>query len=321
MQHKPIIVANPHGFCAGVRRAIDSIDAALGLRSAPVYCLNEIVHNRQVVDGLAARGVVFVRDLDEVPPGACVVFSAHGVAPTVREIAGTRQIDVLDATCPFVDKLHGDARAFASRGYTILLIGYRGHDEIIGIAGEAPENVIVIENREEAQSVVVPNPEKVAVLTQTTLSVDETAHVMEILQSRFPHLEKPPTVGICRATINRQEAVKLLAGKVDLILVLGSRNSSNTRRLAEVASASGARAFLIDSLDALRESAIDDAPAIGITAGASTPEEFIVDIVEALKARGFDQVEHVTATEETTRFALPRELRNQAARSGSGEPE
>jgi 4-hydroxy-3-methylbut-2-enyl diphosphate reductase len=306
MKPKRIVIANPHGFCAGVRRAIESIERALALTSAPVYCLNEIVHNRQVVEGLAARGVVFVKSLAAVPRGACVVFSAHGVAPAVRRAAAARRLRVLDATCPFVHKLHAQARNFAARDFTVLLIGHRGHDEIEGIRGEAPRRVVVIENRRAARSVRVPDPRKVAAITQTTLSVDETAQLMKSLRATFPQLKTPPTSGICRATVNRQEAVKRLVRKTRLILVLGSPNSSNTRRLVEVARARGARALLVDSAAALKRAPLDRAGAVGLTAGASTPEEFLKRVVAALERRGFARVENLKGVEEEVRFSLPR---------------
>jgi 4-hydroxy-3-methylbut-2-enyl diphosphate reductase len=311
---KRIVIAEPHGFCAGVRRAIDAIERALVRFPRPVYCLNEIVHNRQVVEGLAARGVVFVRDIGAVPRGACVVFSAHGVPPAVRRAAQARGLQVLDATCPFVQKLHTEVREYASRGYDVLLVGYRAHDEVVGIRGEAPDRVRVVENREEAETVRVRDPRKLVVLTQTTLSVDEAAGVIAALRTHFPHLETPQRDGICRATVHRQEAVKRLVEAAGRILVLGSRNSSNTRRLAEVAQAQGAEAFLVDDMDALEAVPLDDTDTIGLTAGASTPEEFMDDVVAALAARGFTRVEHLRGRKEDIRFALPGPVRDTPGR-------
>ncbi|MBM4142382.1 MAG: 4-hydroxy-3-methylbut-2-enyl diphosphate reductase [Lentisphaerae bacterium] len=312
--HRAIVVANPHGFCAGVRRAVALLEAALRDSDGPVYCLNEIVHNRQVVERLGGRGVRFVRDPREVPRGARVVFSAHGVAPAVREAARRRGLRVVDATCPFVSKLHAEVRAYASAGYTVLLIGHHGHDEIVGIQGEAPANVVVIANAAEARSVRVPDRARLAVVTQTTLNIDEAERVMRVLRGRFPRLETPPTKGICRATINRQEAAKLLAGRAGLILVLGSRNSSNTRRLVEVAEAAGARACLVDAPEALPDAELRAAGTIGITAGASTPEEFVAAVVAELRQRGFDRVERVAGPEERMRFPVPDALRRAAKR-------
>jgi len=315
VQHKRVFIANPHGFCAGVRRAIESIGKALARSSTPVYCLNEIVHNREVVDGLAARGVIFVRNIAEVPRGASTVFSAHGVSPAVRQAAAKGGLHVIDATCPFVHKLHTEARDFAARGFAVLLIGHRGHDEVVGIHGEAPDRVIVIENRQDARSVQVGDPQKVAALTQTTLSVDETARVLDILRSRFPRLETPSRYGICRATINRQEATRHLARDAKLILVLGSPNSSNTRRLVEVARASGAESFLVNSLDALERIPLENADSLGLTAGASTPEESLSRVIDALKTRGFDCVEHMEGVVEDIHFSLPRAVREGSPQS------
>jgi len=320
MQHRRIIIANPHGFCAGVRRAIESIERAIALHAGPVYCLNEIVHNRRVVSDLTARGVVFVRDIAEVPSGSCLVFSAHGVAPVVRGRAAERGLHVLDATCPFVAKLHRDVRRFVGRGFDVLLIGHRGHDEIEGIRGEAPDRVIVIGNRAEAGSVAVRDPRKLGVLTQTTLSVDETACVMEILRSRFPGLVALPASGICRATLNRQNAVKRLAERAHRILVLGSRNSSNTQRLAEVARESGAQAFLVDSADELSAVPFEGWDTVGVTAGASTPEDTLSEVVAVLQARGFESVENLPGAAEDLHFPLATERDEEGAdRSGGSD--
>ncbi len=308
MAGRRIVVAEPHGFCAGVRRAIDAAEAALRVCSPPVYCLHEIVHNRQVVEDLAARGMVFVDDVSAVPPGHCVLFSAHGVSPAVRAEALERGLRAIDATCPFVAKLHDEVRAYAARGFTVLFIGHRGHDEVVGIRGEAPGAIRVVQNRGEAAAVEVEDPGRVAVLTQTTLSVDETARVVEVLRARFPGLEIPPRDGICHATMNRQEAVKLLAARVGCVLVLGSRNSSNTLRLAEVARAAGARAELIDAPAALEAVSLESLEAVGLTAGASTPDAFFRAALEALRARGFDVVETVTAARERLHFRLPHGL-------------
>lgn len=305
---KRILLLRPRGFCAGVVRAIDIVNIALDALGAPVYVRKEIVHNRHVVDELAARGAVFVDSCVEVPERQWIVFSAHGVSPEVREEARARKLRVIDATCPLVTKVHFEAIKFARRGYTILLIGHRDHDEVIGTIGEAPERTILISTDAEAESVEVADPNRVAYLTQTTLSLDEAAGIIAILKRRFPAIEEPPAQDICYATENRQQAVKAIAPRCDLLLVVGSRNSSNSNRLVEVASNGRLRAFLIDDERAIRSSWLDSAQTIGLTAGASAPEHLVQSVIDFLKGHGFSSLEEVEVIEEDVRFGLPPEL-------------
>jgi len=306
---KRVLLASPRGFCAGVRYAIEIADTALRVCSPPIYCLNEIVHNRQVVDDLADRGLVFVSRVEDVPVGATLLFSAHGVAPRVRAAAGERDLDIIDATCPFVNKVHSEVRRYAREGYSIILVGNEGHDEIEGVRGEAPEHVTVIEDHEEAAAVDVAAPGRVAVVTQTTLSADETDKVMTVLQSRFPGMAAPKKSDICYATTNRQVAVAAVARACDLVLVLGSENSSNSRRLVEVARANGTDARLVSAMADLDSIPLGEVRTVGLTAGASTPERFISEILETLADRGFGDVEDVMAAEEDVHFLLPTRLR------------
>ena len=303
MSVKQVFVANPHGFCAGVQRAVNAIERALGVCDCPIYCLNEIVHNRQVVDSLRARGVEFVTSVTSVPAGACLVFSAHGVPPTVRQEAEARGLRIVDATCPFVEKVHAEVRRFAADGFTVLLIGHRKHDEIVGVHGEAPESVIVVENAAEARRVEVPDAERVAVVTQTTLSVDESMRVVGVLRRRFPGILLSPQANICHATSSRQVAVKELALRTDVVLVLGSVNSSNTRRLAEVAEDCGVTAHLVSDLSAMAGLDLDGSPNVGVTAGASTPGSFVDEVLRALAGRGFGDIQSLAASTEDARFA------------------
>jgi len=304
-----MIIAVPHGFCAGVARAVDMAEAALQKLGTPLYCLNEIVHNRLIVDGLAERGVIFVKDVAEVPHGGTVLFSAHGVAPSVRDRAAQRELHVIDATCPFVTKVHKEVKHYARRGYFILLIGHRYHEEVIGVAGEAPGCVIVIESEAEARDTKVADPARVAVMTQTTLSVEETEKTMEILRERFPELETPAKSDICYATRNRQLAARELAGMSDLVLVLGARNSSNTRRLVEVARGAGGKARLITDIASLRSLALGKVRVLGITAGASTPESFVEEVTRWAADKGFGRREALVVVDENASFPLPAELR------------
>ena len=307
---KIVTVVTPHGFCAGVVRAIDTAEAALKRFGAPLYCLNEVVHNRQVVDKLTAQGVIFVRDLEAIPPHSVVLFSAHGVSPETSSIARKRKLNIIDATCPFVAKVHAEVRRYASRGYAILLIGHRTHEEIFGVRGEAPEAVTVIQTAEDARVVMLPQTERVAVLTQTTLSVDESERILSVLKGRFPLLERPAKTDICYATEHRQEAVKTLATVSDLILVLGSSNSSNSRRLVEVATRTGCSASLISDLQDLSKIDFSSTNHVGITSGASTPESFLEACVQQLSAQGFKRGATLTAVhEEQVRFPLPRDVR------------
>jgi 4-hydroxy-3-methylbut-2-enyl diphosphate reductase len=303
-----IIVANPHGFCEGVRRAIEIVDRVLRVCAGPVYCLKELVHNRQVVDDLSRRGVRFVRTIEEIEPGAVVLFSAHGVSPAIRAAAAARRLHVVDATCPFVSKVHQEVKRYAAQGYTVLLVGHPGHDEIVGVQGEAPDHIRVLADEAQARTVEAPDPAKVAVVTQTTLSLAEVARTFEVLRSRFPAMQTPPKGDVCFATENRQRAVKALAGLADAVIVLGSENSSNSRRLVEVAREAGLGAHLVST-----ESQLDSIPlaavhALGLTAGASTPASFVDGAIARLRARGFDRVEPMEAAGEDIRLGLGRKL-------------
>jgi 4-hydroxy-3-methylbut-2-enyl diphosphate reductase len=309
MTSRTVILASPRGFCAGVRHAVEIAEAVLRLRPHPVYGLKEIVHNRQVVEALERQGLRFIQDIAEVPAGQTLLFSAHGVPPAVREAAAARGLDVIDATCPFVMKVHHEVLQFAKDGYSIALIGHRRHDEVIGVAGEAPDRVVVIESEAEAAAFLPADPGRVAVITQTTLSQGETDRILAVLRSRFPKLVTPSKKDICYATTNRQEAVKQLAHRAPFILVLGSENSSNSRRLVEVAVANGAESHLLNNHEALATIPLDGLAEIGLTAGASTPEAFIAEILEALRTRGFDRVEELEAVQENIHFALPHALR------------
>jgi len=306
---KRLVVACPHGFCAGVRRAVDTVEAALRKFPPPIYCFNEIVHNRQVVDDLAARGVVFVRDVNAVPAGAVLLFSAHGVTPAVRAAAARRGLTVVDATCPFVTKVHSEVKRFAAQGYTVVLIGKKGHDEVVGVAGEAPEHVALVETVDDARRVAASDPSRVAVVTQTTLSVDETEAVIRVLRERFPALQIPTGSDICYATTNRQEAVRRVAAVTDRILVLGAHNSSNTNRLVEVARRAGTPAHLVCDLDELAAVPLDDVRAVGVTAGASTPQPFVDRVLDRLRAQGFRDEDVLSVADEEIRFTLPAAAR------------
>lgn len=305
---KTLVLISPHGFCAGVERAVEIAEAVLRRYPHPVYCLREIVHNRQVIDALIAKGMIFVHDIRDIPRGGTVLFSAHGISPAVRDAARELQLQAVDATCPFVTKVHQEVKRYAAQGHTILLIGHRAHDEIIGVAGEAPDRVIVIAEAREAETVSVTDPDKVAMLTQTTLSLDEVAHVMEILKKRFPSLKTPPDSDICYATRNRQQAVRLFARRADAVIVLGAANSSNSNRLVEVAKAEGCSAILVDTLEKLAAFQAEGMTTLGLTAGASTPESFVQAAIAHLTARGFRLVEEPPLVRETIHFSLPKEL-------------
>lgn len=300
---RKLVIARPHGFCAGVRRAIAMAEAAVAKYPAPVYCLNELVHNRQVVDGLARRGMRFVKSVAEVPEKGVLLFSAHGVSPAVRAAAAARDLVVLDATCPFVARSHADVRRHAAAGRTILLIGTPRHDEVVGIAGEAPDAVTVVEDLEAAGKVLPPDPENVAAITQTTLSRDSAIKTMEALSRRFPAIVLPHSDGVCYATTNRQEAARRLARMVDLVIVLGSANSANSNRLAEVASAEGTRSVLVSQIADLDESILEGVLTLGITAGASTPEETVEAAAERCAELGFARSPDLVVTEETLSFS------------------
>jgi 4-hydroxy-3-methylbut-2-enyl diphosphate reductase len=307
---KRVLLAAPRGYCAGVDRAVQTVEKALDVYGAPVYVRKQIVHNRYVVDTLEKRGAIFVEETDEVPEGAIVIFSAHGVAPVVHEEAAARSLKTIDATCPLVTKVHYEARRFAAEDYDILLIGHEGHEEVIGTAGEAPSHVHVVDGADDVEHVVVRNEEKLAWLSQTTLSVDETLATVAALRKRFPKLIDPPSDDICYATQNRQGAIKQIAIDCDLVLVVGSANSSNSVRLVEVALEGGARAaHLIDYAAEVDDAWLTGVNTIGVTSGASVPEILVNDLLKHLKSRGFEDVQIVTASEESLLFALPPELR------------
>ena len=307
---KRVLLAAPRGYCAGVDRAVQTVEKALDIYGAPVYVRKQIVHNKYVVDTLEKRGAIFVEETDEVPEGAIVIFSAHGVAPVVHEEARVRSLKTIDATCPLVTKVHYEARRFAAEDYDILLIGHEGHEEVIGTAGEAPSHVHVVDGAHDVERVKVRNEEKLAWLSQTTLSVDETLATVAALRKRFPKLIDPPSDDICYATQNRQGAIKQIAIDCDLVLVVGSANSSNSVRLVEVALEGGARtAHLIDFAAEVEDSWLAGVNTIGVTSGASVPEILVNDLLAHLKAHGFEDVEIVTASQESLLFALPPELR------------
>jgi 4-hydroxy-3-methylbut-2-en-1-yl diphosphate reductase len=310
MGDKRVLLAKPRGYCAGVDRAVEAVERALEQHGAPVYVRKQIVHNKHVVETLSERGAIFVDETDEVPPGALVVFSAHGVAPSVHAEAKARELRTIDATCPLVTKVHHEAKRFAREDYDILLVGHHGHEEVEGTAGEAPEHIQLVETAEDVANVTVRDPEKVVWLSQTTLSVDETMETVRALRERFPTLQNPPSDDICYATQNRQVAVKAMAPRCDLVLVVGSRNSSNSVRLVEVALQAGAgAAHLIDYSREIDEAWLDGVGTVGLTSGASVPEVLVRGVLDHLAERGYTDVEEVTTAEETLTFSLPRELR------------
>lgn len=306
---KRILLLKPRGFCAGVVRAIDIVELALEAYGPPIYVRKEIVHNRIVVRDLALRGAVFVDSVDEVPAGAHLVYSAHGVAPSVRAAAATRDLRVIDATCPLVTKVHLEAVKFAKSHCTILLVGHRDHDEVIGTVGEAPDQTIVVSSPQEAESVQVP-PGSVAYLTQTTLSLDEAESIISVLKRRFPDIQAPPAKDICYATENRQIAVKQVAPRADLLLVVGSQNSSNSRRMVEVGEHRGLPGFLIDDEHAIETTWFENVRTVAVSAGASAPETLVRSVLQRLSSMGFRTVVEVEAIEENVHFPLPRELRD-----------
>ena len=303
-----IILAKPRGFCAGVERAIEVVEQALARFPGPVYVRKEIVHNPHVVNALRAKGAVFVDELTEVPVGSTTIFSAHGVAPSVHTEARTRRLDVIDATCPLVTKVHVEAKRFAREGYTLLLIGHEGHDEVVGTMGEAPEAIRLVQTVEEARTVQVPDPNKVAVITQTTLSLDDTRAIVEALRTRFPKLVAPAKDDICYATQNRQNAVKAMTQEIEVLLVIGAKNSSNSVRLTEVAEGAGRRAYLINDAAEINPTWFDGVRCVGVTSGASAPEHLVQEVVEALKRLGASTVEEWELVREDVSFGLPTEL-------------
>ena len=314
---KRVLVAKPRGYCAGVDRAVITVEKALELYGAPVYVRKQIVHNLHVVKALEGKGAVFVEETDEVPEGAIVVFSAHGVAPVVHEEAAARSLKTIDATCPLVTKVHLEARRFASDDYDIVLIGHEGHEEVVGTTGQAPDNIHLVDGVEEAATVAVRDPSKVAYLSQTTLSVDETNVTVDALRTRFPLLAGPPSADICYATQNRQVAVKQISEGSGVVLVVGSRNSSNSVRLVEVALGAGAAsAYLVDDASEIDEAWLEGVTTVGLTSGASVPEDLVDGVLSWLAEHGYADVEEVTAANESLLFALPPELRRDLKAAG-----
>ncbi len=310
MATKRVLLAAPRGYCAGVDRAVIAVEKALELHGAPVYVRKEIVHNKYVVETLTERGAIFVEETDEVPEGARVVFSAHGVSPAVRDAAAQRNLETIDATCPLVTKVHKEAVRFAKSQQTILLIGHEGHEEVEGTAGEAPEHTIIVNDPDEADRVEVPDPENVVWLSQTTLSVDETMETVRRLRIRFPHLQDPPSDDICYATQNRQVAVKKIAPDADLVIVVGSANSSNSVRLVEVALDAGASAaYRIDRASEVQDEWFEGVETVGVTSGASVPEILVRDLLTSLAERGYETVDEVRTATEDLIFSLPKEIR------------
>ncbi len=310
-----VLLASPRGYCAGVDRAVEAVERALDKHGSPVFVRKQIVHNLHVVRDLEAKGAIFVEEETEVPEGAAVVLSAHGVAPEVYERSASRGLDVIDATCPLVTKVHVEARRFAAAGCTIVLIGHAGHEEVVGTTGQAPDRTILVQSPDEARTVRIPNPQNLSYLTQTTLSVDETEEIIRILRERFPSIQGPPRDDICYATQNRQDAVRAIAPRSDLVLVIGSRNSSNSNRLAELSRELGTTAHLVDDETTVDPDWLEDVSTVGLTSGASAPEWLVRRMLAWLAARGFDQVEEVTLTQERVRFSLPAGVREPIARA------
>jgi 4-hydroxy-3-methylbut-2-enyl diphosphate reductase len=314
---KRVLLAAPRGYCAGVDRAVITVEKALETYGPPVYVRKQIVHNKHVVETLQERGAVFVEENDEVPEGATVIFSAHGVAPVVHEQAQLRQLKTIDATCPLVTKVHHEARRFATDDYDILLIGHEGHEEVVGTTGEAPEHIHLVDGPDDVDRVQVRDPSKVAWLSQTTLSVDETLETVRRLREKFPELMDPPSDDICYATQNRQVAVKEIASRSELVIVVGSTNSSNSVRLVEVALENGARmSKLVDKAAELDDAWLDGVTTVGVTSGASVPEILVRGVIEWLAERGYGEVEEVVSAEESLLFALPPELRRDMKAAG-----
>jgi 4-hydroxy-3-methylbut-2-en-1-yl diphosphate reductase len=308
-----LLLAAPRGYCAGVDRAVQTVERALELQGPPVYVRKEIVHNKHVVEQLRARGAIFVDSETEVPEGKTVIFSAHGVAPAVHVNAEARRLETIDATCPLVTKVHVEAKKFAAEGYTIVLVGHQGHEEVEGTMGEASESIVLIESEDDVDRLEVEDPERVAYLTQTTLSVDETDRIIRRLRERFPSITGPKSDDICYATTNRQLAVRQMARECDLVLVIGSRNSSNSNRLVEVARDHGAASHLIDNESQVSEEWLDGVRVVGITSGASAPEELVQRLVDFFRARGTEDVSEFQVVQEDVRFMLPKEIRKALA--------
>jgi len=308
-----VLLASPRGYCAGVDRAVETVERALELYGAPVYVRKEIVHNKHVVAELAKRGAVFVESEEEVPEGETVVFSAHGVSPAVHANAAERNLATIDATCPLVTKVHVEARKFAADGYTIILIGHDGHEEVEGTMGEAPDSFVLVETEDDVDALNLPDPDRVAFLTQTTLSVEETSRIIRRLRERFPNITGPRTDDICYATTNRQEAVKDLAQHCELVLVIGSTNSSNSNRLVEVARDLGAASYLIDNESQVRQEWLEGVETVGITSGASAPDELVQSLVDFFRDRGATDISELRTIEENVRFMLPKIIRKDLA--------
>jgi 4-hydroxy-3-methylbut-2-en-1-yl diphosphate reductase len=314
-----VLLAAPRGYCAGVDRAVQTVEHALNLYGEPIYVRKEIVHNKHVVQELEKRGAIFVEEETEVPEGEMVVFSAHGVAPSVHANAAARGLRTIDATCPLVTKVHVEARKFAQDGYTIVLIGHEGHEEVEGTTGEAPENIVLVQTEADVHELEVDDPDRIAYITQTTLSVDETSSIIARLKEKFPNAVGPKTDDICYATTNRQQAVKALAKQCELVLVIGSTNSSNSNRLVEVAREQGAASHLIDNHLQVDEAWLEGVETVGITSGASAPEELVERLVQLFRERGASEVSELKTVDEDVRFMLPTQIRRQlAARAESG---
>ena len=308
-----VLLASPRGYCAGVERAVETVERALDLYGPPVYVRKQIVHNLHVVRDLEARGAVFVDEETEVPDGETVVFSAHGVAPSVHANAALRRLNTIDATCPLVTKVHVQARRYAADGYTVVLIGHAGHEEVVGTMGEAPESITLVESVADVERLELAPETKLAYVTQTTLSVDETAEIIAALRRRFPHIHAPKKEDICYATSNRQWAVKEMLSEIDLLLVIGSRNSSNSNRLVEVAHANGVGSHLIDDETEIDETWLDRVAVVGVTSGASAPEKLVERVCDWFRARGVTEIEPYRLVEEDVEFRLPVELRRELA--------
>ena len=317
---KKVLLAAPRGYCAGVDRAVETVEKALELYGAPVYVRKEIVHNKYVVSSLEKRGAIFVEETEDVPEGSIVIFSAHGVAPSVHEEAAERNLRTIDATCPLVTKVHSEARRFASEGYRIVLVGHEGHEEVVGTMGEAPDAMTLVEDPAAAATISLSADDKLVWLSQTTLSVDETLETVGVLQERFPNMISPPSDDICYATQNRQAAVKAIAPQCDVVVVVGSGNSSNSVRLVEVALEAGAtKAFRVDYADELQPEWFEGADTVGVTSGASVPEVLVDDVLAVLREDGFRTVEEVFTADETLMFALPPELRRDMKAAAKGQ--
>ena len=308
-----LLLAAPRGYCAGVDRAVQTVERALDIYGPPVYVRKEIVHNKHVVEQLRERGAIFVDQETEVPEGETVVFSAHGVAPSVHANAERRELRTIDATCPLVTKVHVEAKKFAAQGYTIVMVGHAGHEEVEGTMGEAPDSIVLVETLEDVENLEVPDPDRVAHISQTTLSVDETRAIIAALREKFPNITGPRTDDICYATTNRQAAVRQMAAECDLVLVIGSQNSSNSNRLVEVAREYGADSYLIDNESQVREEWLEGKRVVGISSGASAPEELVQRLVDFFRERGTKDISEFEVVQEDVRFMLPKEIRKALA--------